>query len=137
MITEILSGLWIGNVNDSYNEEFYRDNLISIVINCTKDQTFLDISNLKKIRIPLSINLDPELDMKYLREKMNQILDFIHENIEDNNILIFCYNGLSISPLIIANYMIKYGNISKDNIRDILRSKNENICFDFDLSMFT
>ena len=81
MITEILSGLWIGNVNDSYNEEFYRDNLISIVINCTKDQTFLDISNLKKIRIPLSINLDPELDMKYLREKMNQILDFIHENI--------------------------------------------------------
>ena len=75
--------------------------------------------------------------MKYLREKMNQILDFIHENIEDNNILIFCYNGLSISPLIIANYMIKYGNISKDNIRDILRSKNENICLDFDLSMFT
>ena len=137
MISEILSGLWIGNVNDSYNEEFYRDNLISIVINCTKDQTFLDISNLKKIRIPLSINLDPELDMKYLREKMNQILDFIHENIEDNNILIFCYNGLSISPLIIANYMIKYGNISKDNIRDILRSKNENICLDFDLSMFT
>ena len=137
MPTEILSGLWIGNVNDSYNEEFYRDNLISIVINCTKDQTFLDISNLKKIRIPLSINLDPELDMKYLREKMNQILDFIHENIEDNNILIFCYNGLSISPLIIANYMIKYGNISKDNIRDILRSKNENICLDFDLSMFT
>ena len=137
MITEILSGLWIGNVNDSYNEEFYRDNLISIVINCTKDQTFLDISNLKKIRIPLSINLDPELDMKYLREKMNQILDFIHENIEDNNILIFCYNGLSISPLIIANYMIKYGNISKDNIRDILRSKNENICLDFDLTMFT
>ena len=137
MITEILSGLWIGNINDSYNEEFYRDNLISIVINCTKDQTFLDISNLKKIRIPLSINLDPELDMKYLREKMNQILDFIHENIEDNNILIICYNGLSISPLIIANYMIKYGNISKDNIRDILRSKNENICLDFDLSMFT
>ena len=136
MITEILSGLWIGNVNDSYNEEFYRDNLISIVINCTKDQTFLDISNLKKIRIPLSINLDPELDMKYLREKMNQILDFIHENIEDNNILIFCYNGLSISPLIIANYMIKYGNISKDNIRDILRSKNENICLDVDLSIF-
>ena len=136
MITEILSGLWIGNVNDSYNEEFYRDNLISIVINCTKDQTFLDISNLKKIRIPLSINLDPELDMKYLREKMNQILDFIHENIEDNNILIFCYNGLSISPLIIANYMIKYGNISKDNIRNILRSKNEKICLDYDLSYF-
>ena len=136
MITEILSGLWIGNINDSYNEDFYKDNLISIVINCTKDQTFLDILNLKKIRIPLSINLDPESDMKFLREKMNEILSFIHENIEENNILIFCYNGLSISPLIVGNYMIKYGDISKDNIREILKSKNENICLDFDLSMF-
>lgn len=136
MITEILSGLWIGNINDSYNEDFYKDNLISIVINCTKDQTFLDILNLKKIRIPLSINLDPKSDMKFLREKMNEILSFIHENIEENNILIFCYNGLSISPLIVGNYMIKYGDISKDNIREILRSKNENICLDFDLSMF-
>lgn len=136
MITEILSGLWIGNINDSYNEDFYKDNLISIVINCTKDQTFLDIFNLKKIRIPLSINLDPESDMKFLREKMNEILSFIHENIEENNIFIFCYNGLSISPLIVGNYMIKYGDISKDNIREILKSKNENICLDFDLSMF-
>jgi|TARA_Y100000389_G_scaffold192186_1_gene219369 hypothetical protein len=137
MITELLSGLWICNVNDSYNEDFYKDNLISIIINCTKDQTFLDIPDVKKIRIPLSINLDPESDIKFLREKMNEILNYIHENIENNNILIFCYNGLTISPLIIANYMIKYGNISKDNIRDILRSKNKNICLDFDLSIFT
>lgn len=136
MITEILSGLWISNVSDSYNYDFYKDNLISIIINCTKDQTFLDIPDTKKLRIPLSINLDPESDMKFLREKMNEILRFIHENIETNNILIFCYNGLTISPLIVANYMIKYGDISKDNVRDILRSKNENICLDFDLSMF-
>ena len=28
--------------------------------------------------------------------------------------------------------MIKMGGISKDNIRDILKSKNDNICLDYD-----
>ncbi len=136
MLTEILSGLWIGNINDSYNEDFYKDNLITIAINCTNDQSFLDLPNLKKLRVPLSINLNPESDMFLLRKSMNKIINFIHQNIESNNILLFCYNGLSISPLICAIYMVHFGNISKDNIRDILKSKNENICLDFDLSMF-
>ena len=136
MLTEILSGLWIGNINDSYNQEFYKDNLITIAINCTDDQSFLDLPDLQKLRVPLSINLNPESDIMLLRKSMDKITQFIHKNIESKNILIFCYNGLSISPLIIANYMIRYGNISKDNIRDILRSKNETICLDFDLSMF-
>ena len=35
MLTEILSGLWIGNISDAYNEDFYKDNQISIAINCT------------------------------------------------------------------------------------------------------
>ena len=48
MLTEILSGLWIGNLNDAYNEEFYNDNLISIAINCTFEQGFLDLPNIKK-----------------------------------------------------------------------------------------
>ena len=136
-LAEPVERLWIGNITDVYNENFYKDNIITIAINCTLDQSFLDLPNLKKIRIPLSINLDPQTDMVLLTSKMDQILQFIHENIEENNIFIFCYNGLSISPLIIANYIIKYGGISKDDIRDIIRSKNENVCLDFDLSMFT
>jgi predicted protein tyrosine phosphatase len=136
MLTEIISGLWIGNVNDAFNEDFYTDNLISISINCTLEQGFLDIPNLKKIRIPLSDKLIPTRDLVLLKENMNKIIDFIDEKIGENNIFIYCYNGLTVSPLIIAMYMIKKGEISKDTIRDILKSKNQNICLDFDLSMF-
>ena len=136
MLTEILSGLWIGNINDSYNENFYKDNLIDIVINCTSDQGFLDLPNLKKIRIPMNNNMEPDKDIQLLRNNKDKILSFINENIEEKNIFIFCYNGLTISPLIVALYIIKYGDISKDIIRDILRSKNKEICLDFDLSMF-
>ena len=118
MLTELLSGLWIGNINDAFNEDFYKDNLITIVINCTSHQGFLDIPNLKKIRIPLSEKLEPHRDMYLLKENMNKIIEFIHEKIDEHNIFIYCYNGISISPLIIAMYMIKKGNISKDIIRE-------------------
>jgi len=136
MLTELLSGIWIGDINDMYNEQFYKDNLINIVINCTLDQSFLDLPDLRKLRIPLSPNMDPNNDIYLLNTNKQKILDFIHSNIEENNILICCYNGLTISPLIVALYMINYGGISKDNIRDILRSKNDKICLDYDLSLF-
>ena len=136
MITEIISGLWIGDLNDAYNVEFYKDNMITIAINCTIDQGFLDLPRIKKIRVPLTDRLDPIRDMNLLKSNINQILDFIHQKIEEENIFIFCYNGLTVSALICALYIVKKGNISLENINDILHSKNKNICLDFDLSSF-
>tara|TARA_Y100000817_G_C16378144_1_gene333479 strand:+ start:103 stop:516 length:414 start_codon:yes stop_codon:yes gene_type:complete len=136
MLTELLSGIWIADINSAYDEQFYKDNLINIVINCTKDQPFLNLPNIQKLRIPLSHIMEPNTDLYLLKNNIHKIINYIYEKNELNNILIFCYNGLSISPLIIALYMIKYGNISKDHIRDILRSKNKNITLDIDLSIF-
>ena len=135
MLTEILSGIWIGNINDAFNSEFYNDNLISIAINCTFEQGFLDLPHLKKIRIPLTDRVDQN-DILLLKNNIDKILLFIHNNIEEKNIFIYCYNGTFISPLIIGLYMVKYGEISKNMVKDILRSKNINICIDLDLSIF-
>lgn len=136
MLTEILSGLWIGNINDALNETFYNDNLINIVINCTIDGEFINIPNINKVRIPLSGKMTPERDFKLIKKNMINIVDYIHNNIELNNIFIHCYDGNTISPLFVAVYMMKYGNISSDSIHEILRSKNENICIDYNLSSF-
>jgi len=136
MPTELLSGLWVGSINDIYNSEFYKDNNINIVINCTIDQGFLNIDTTNKIRIPLSNKPDINSDIYVLSQKIDKILDFINKSLEEKNIFIYCYNGISISPLIVALYMVKYGNISKDIIRDVLKSKNPNICLDYDLSIF-
>ena len=70
MLTEIISGIWIGNIQDSYNEEFYNDNLIDIVINCTIDYGFLDLPKLKKIRIPITSSIDPNNDLQLLKNNM-------------------------------------------------------------------
>lgn len=136
MLTELISGLWICDIKDAYNKEIYDDNLINIIINCTIDYGYPDIPNIRKLRLPLSDKLDPQTDIYFLRNNISKIINFINENIEENNILIFCYDGLTISPIIVATYMIKYGNISLDNIREIIRSKNEKICLDLNLSIF-
>ena len=136
MPTEILSGLWIGSVNDVYNSEFYSDNNINIAINCTTDVGFLNVDTLNKVRITLSNNSNNQSDIYALSQKIDSILEFIHKSLEEKNIFIYCYNGISISPLIVGLYMIKYGNISKDIIREVLRSKNPNICIECDLGIF-
>ena len=102
MPTEILSGLWIGDINDSLNKSFKKDNLITILINCTIDYGFIDSIESKKIRITLSNNLTPDKDLFLLRENKDKIIDYIIQNISEYNILIYCYDGLNISPLIVS-----------------------------------
>ena len=133
MPTEIISGLWIGSINDAYSSDFYNDNNINIAINCTCDQGFLNRNDIHKVRIPLS---NTNNSVYGLTDKIDKILNFIYESLLEKNIFIYCYNGITVSPLIVGLYMIKYGNISKDIIREILRSKNPNICLDCDLGMF-
>jgi len=135
MLTELISGLWVGDSNDALNKNFYEDNLIDIVINCTIEKPFINLPDVKKVRLPISSNITPERDIILLQKNMNKIIDYIYNN-STKNIFIHCYNGLNISPLFIAIYIIKYGDISKDLIHDILRSKNQNICLDYNLSLF-
>lgn len=135
MPTEIISGLWISDINGSFDNNFLKDNDISILINCTLNYGFPDL-NFKKLRIPLSSNLTPSKDLLLLKKNKDKIINYIYENIEFSNILIYCYDGLLISPLIVSLFLIEKGEISKDNIRSILKSKNNNIVIDVDLSEF-
>tara|TARA_Y100000389_G_scaffold204615_1_gene258357 strand:+ start:2662 stop:3072 length:411 start_codon:yes stop_codon:yes gene_type:complete len=135
MLTELLAGLWIGNHEDAYNNEFYKDNLISIVINCTIDKSFCNIQNVKNVRIPVSNQTTTE-DILHLQTNMDKILAFIHGNIEDNNILLFGYNNYTVPSIIVGSYMKKIGDIPIHTIKDILLSKNNMIQLNTDISLF-
>lgn len=136
MLVELISGIWIGDINSAFNQKFYQDNLISTVINCTLDKGFINYPLNNKVRLPISHNITPERDIKLLEQNVIKIVDFINKKAETDNIFIYCYDGCKISPLIVAIYMLKYGDISKDDIHNILKSKNDKICIDFDLSRF-
>ena len=51
------------------------------------------------------------------------------ENIEIQNILIYCKKGNQISPAIIACYLIKYGKILPNNAVNIIKTKSNKAFF--------
>ena len=133
---EILSGLWIADSNILNSKKFMDDNQISIILNCTQLFDFPDISSIQKIRLPFSNNKNSDTDLSLIRENKTKILKFIHDNIDNHNILICCYDGKSISPFIIALYIAEYSNIDKKSIYNILLTKDSNLSLWYDLSLF-
>ena len=133
LYTEILSGLWIGDIDIMYNKKFIEDNQIKLIINCTIDYKFSDHMGVQTVRIPLPNNLYNSLDM--IRQNKDKILSFIDSNLENHHILICCLDGTIISPFIISLYLVKYGEIEKSEIKKIIQSKNEAVSMEFDLSL--
>lgn len=130
--TEVISGFWMGNIDMMYNKQFITDNDINIIINCTTNFNFKDTTK-QNIRIPLVENLYNNLDI--IRDNKHKILEYINTSLIDNNILICCYDGQSLSPFIACLYLIEYGKIPKETIKQIMRSKNTQLSLDFDIQL--
>ena len=133
LYTEVLSGLWIGDIDIMYNKKFIEDNQIKLIINCTIDYKFSEHKGVQNVRIPLPNNLYNSLDT--LRQNKDKILNFIDSNLENHHILICCVDGIIISPFIVSLYLVKYGEIEKSEIKKIIQSKNQVVSMDFDLSL--
>ena len=133
LYTEVLSGLWIGDIDIMYNKKFLQDNQIQVIINCTCHYKFTDLPSIQNIRLPLSDNLYNSIDT--IKQNKDRILQFIDSQLESNNVLICCQAGTYISPFIISLYLIQYGDIQKNEVRKIIQSKNEAVSMDFDLSL--
>ena len=133
---ELLSGLWIGDTDILNSKKFMTDNSIDIILNCTQLFDFPDISSIQKLRLPFSNNKNSDTDLSLIRENKTKILEFIHNNIDDHNILICCYDGKSISPFIVALYIAEYSNIDKKSIYNILLTKDSSLSLWYDLSLF-
>ena len=133
---EILSGIWIADSNILNSKKFMDDNQITIILNCTQIFDFPDISSIQKISLPFSNNKNSDTDLSLIRENKTKILQFIHDNIDNHNILICCYDGKSISPFIVALYIAEYSKIDKKSIYNILLTKDSNLSLWYDLSLF-
>jgi len=133
LYTEVLSGLWIGDIDIMYNKKFIEDNQIKLIINCTIDYKFSEHKGVQNVRIPLPNNLYNSIDT--IRQNKDKILNFIDSNLENHHILICCVDGIIISPFIVSLYLVKYGEIEKSEIKKIIQSKNQVVSMDFDLSL--
>ena len=132
---ELLSGLWIGDTDILNSKKFMTDNQIDIILNCTQLFESPDM-DIQKVRLPFSNDKNSDTDLMLLRQNKNKILSFIHDNINDKNILIVCYDGKSISPFLVYLYIAEYSKIDKRSIYNILLTKDSNLSLWFDLSLF-
>ena len=133
---EILSGIWIGDVEILLNTRFIEDNDINIIFNCTQTYNFPDIKTIQKIRLPFSPSFELQSDKDLLKNNKNKLCEYIKNNIEHNNILLCCYDGKTISPLIIALFIQKYSNLDKKSIYTILLSKDNTLKLWCDIDLF-
>ena len=135
MFYEIIHGIYISDVDTSNDINLYNRYNITIAMNCTQTGNFVNL-DIKKTRIPLSSDMNVHTDVDLLRRNMTKIIDYIYNNFIDHNILITCYDGLTISPLIVAFFLNKYGNIPLHEVKSVLKSKNSDIRIDYDLNRF-
>ena len=134
LYTEVLSGLWMGDIDMIYNKKFLEDNQIKVIINCTYEHPFSEVTkDIQNIRIPLPNNIYNCIDI--LRQNKDKILEFINSQLEFNHILICCQDGTCISPFIVSLYLIHYGNIQKSEVRKVIQSKNQAVSMDYDLNL--
>tara|TARA_A100001015_G_C14891283_1_gene672505 strand:- start:140 stop:553 length:414 start_codon:yes stop_codon:yes gene_type:complete len=136
MIVEIISGLWIGDLNEFSNTQFMNDNLISVILNCTLSHQVSSIDKRQHIRIPVSDLNEPSSDFVLLKQNLGKIIHFIHTNIDEKNICILGYNNFTIPLIICAVYIMKFGDIKKEMIMTILQSKYSQFTLDHDISFF-
>ena len=135
MLIEYIKGLYSSDVNTSLDKQIYKKYNIDIVINFSQLHGFVDLS-IKKIRIPISNDLNFHTDIKILNDNLHNILEFISNNYIYHNILLVCETGISISPMVIGLFIHKYGDINISDVKNILKTKNDKICIEHDLSIF-
>lgn len=133
---EIISGLWIGDVNILMNQKFIEENDIDIIFNCTSTFQSIKLSSVQNIRLPFTDSFDSENDIETLKKNKKKICEYIKSNLLKKNILICCFDGKVISPLICALYLLEYSKIDKKSIYPLLLNKEKSFKLWMDLSLF-
>ena len=127
MITEIISGLWIGSLNDSYDKELYTKYNISVLLNCSTTKPFPDIPTVKKVRLPIQTITD-------IKRHRDKILDHLQQLYLKESMLLVCEEDFA---LVIASLFLVYvGRVSMVDIKHILHQKNPKLVLDRKLDEF-
>lgn len=133
---EIISGLWVGDVNILMNQKFIEDNDIGIIFNCTSTFQSIQLNTVHNVRLPFTDTFDSPKDVELLKTNKKKLCDYLKKNLLSKNILICCFDGKTVSPLICALYLYQFSKIDKKSIYPILLRKEKTFKLWMDLSLF-
>jgi protein-tyrosine phosphatase len=125
-MSQILSNLWLGNLNLLHDLEFLQENKITHVISLFEED--VETKPLRILHITqLSIKIY-DRDEAPIYDYFKRCIDFIDRAIESGgNVYVHCFMGISRSPTIVAAYLIQKHNMTASkalqfiqNIRSIV-----------------
>jgi protein-tyrosine phosphatase len=112
---KITSRVFLGNYQAAKDKDFFTQNNIHAVLNCTKDlpNHFAHVRDIEYLRIPVDDSLK-EKDFELMYTYMPLIVEFIdkHVNKLKQNILIHCYAGRQRSAISVCAYLVAKHNMT-------------------------
>lgn len=132
---EIIPNLWLGNHNSALNPNFLKNNNINVIINCTKDKSFINSEsyesneNIEMYRIPVNDSL-LECDFIIMQEYLEKMISLLLKKytIEKKNILVHCHMGKQRSAIVIAallKVLLDNNHLHLDNILKHITPKKQ------------
>ncbi len=123
-IIQIMPNLYLGTINAAQNSEILYEYKINSIINCTKDEKFLEyFDNKAKYRLDIEDSKDKN-NIKKFSNKLLEAVDFLNHQINIGKIvLVHCYWGLMRSPTLIGAYLIRKYNMTTDDVIKFIQEK--------------
>lgn len=125
--TEILPGVWLGNIQSALDTHFLHDKQIKCIINCTERHPFSNDPIIEiKYRLPVKDNQN-ESEINKFSQLINKTVNEIKKNLSTRNILVHCYAGQQRSPAILVAFLMKYGQMDIESAISAIKSKKSDI----------
>ena len=129
--SEILKGLWVGNMNAAVDQQFFKKNKIRAVLNATPDvpNKFVNMG-VEYMRI----NIDDSLmakDISKMEHYLPHAVSFIHKNyvLDGKNILVNCHAGIQRSATIVAALLYRYTDMNINQVIEHMIRKRPVVFF--------
>ena len=127
--SEIIPGLFIGNMNTARNKMFIKNNRIGAVLNCTPDVPNY-FSNqrvggdaVEYMRINLNDNAQ---DISKMYRYLPCAVSFIYKNLvlDRKPVLVHCHAGVQRSATMVVAFLMKTKNVNlKEAVYHVLRKR--------------
>lgn len=126
---KITSRIFLGNIKAAKDKQFFKDNKITAVLNCSKEipNYFQNSSHIEYMRIPVDDSLKQK-DFDLMFEFTPAAVEFInkHTNVQKNNIFIHCHMGRQRSVCCLVNFMVsKCGFTPQEACKMVLKKRPE------------
>jgi dual specificity phosphatase 12 len=119
---EIIPRIWLGNAKASMDENFIRQNQISVVFYCTKNLPFSPIIA-TKYRIPVDDNLEED-EIRNMELWSSEIaFKIMAEFLAGKTILIHCMAGMQRSAASVAFFLIAYEKMRALDAMKLIKSR--------------